>query len=341
RSAPGGASAERMSLKVRSILVLVVGTVLGLGVSLGSNMLTAFEARRAAAAEEPTREYVELLAEVVERVKREYVEGIDDRRLIEAAIRGMVEELDQHSRYLDADQYDEILISTTGNYSGVGLDVAVADGKLKVVSPLDGAPAARAGILPGDVVVSVDDVPVDASNLEDTVSRMRGSAGTRVTLDVLRDGSEEPLRFALTRAEIQVKTVRSEYLDDGYGYIRLTAFSDTTGRELEAAAAELRRTAGKALRGIVLDLRNNPGGVLEGVPVVVLVNRGSASASEIVAGALQDHDRATVIGERTYGKGSVQTVMPLGGGSALKLTTSHYLTPSGRSINGSGVEPDW
>ena len=368
-----------MSLKVRSILVLVVGTVLGLGVSLGSNMLTAFEARRAAAAEEPTREYVELLAEVVERVKREYVEGIDDRRLIEAAIRGMVEELDQHSRYLDADQYDEILISTTGNYSGVGLDVAVADGKLKVVSPLDGAPAARAGILPGDVVVSVDDVPVDASNLEDTVSRMRGSAGTRVTLDVLRDGNEEPLRFALTRAEIQVKTVRSEYLDDGYGYIRLTAFSDTTGRELEAAAAELRRTAGKALRGIVLDLRNNPGGVLdaaievadvfldrglivrgsgrvrqarferharpggglEGVPVVVLVNRGSASASEIVAGALQDHDRATVIGERTYGKGSVQTVMPLGGGSALKLTTSHYLTPSGRSINGSGVEPDW
>lgn len=368
-----------MSLKVRSILVLVVGTVLGLGVSLGSSMLTTLEARRAAAAEEPTREYVELLAEVVERVKREYVEGIDDRRLIEAAIRGMVEELDQHSRYLDADQYDEILISTTGNYSGVGLDVAVADGKLKVVSPLDGAPAARAGILPGDVVVSVDDVPVDASNLEDTVSRMRGSAGTRVTLDVLRDGSEEPLRFALTRAEIQVKTVRSEYLDDGYGYIRLTAFSDTTGRELEAAAAELRRTAGKALRGIVLDLRNNPGGVLdaaievadvfldrglivrgsgrvrqarferharpggglEGVPVVVLVNRGSASASEIVAGALQDHDRAMVIGERTYGKGSVQTVMPLGGGSALKLTTSHYLTPSGRSINGSGVEPDW
>ncbi len=369
-----------MSLKVRSILVLVVGTVLGLTVSLGGNVLTAFEARRAAAAAEQTPdEYVRLLAEVIDRVKREYVDRVDDRKLIEAAIRGVVAELDQHSRYLDPDQYDEILISTTGNYSGVGLDVTVDQGKLTVVTPLDGAPAARAGILPGDVVISVDEIPVDANNLEETVSRMRGTAGTRVTLDVLREGNEEPLRFALTRAEIQVKTVRSEYLGDGYGYVRLTAFSDTTARELDKAAADLRRAAGGELRGIVLDLRNNPGGVLdaaievadvflerglivrgsgrvrqarferharpggglEGVPTVVLVNRGSASASEIVAGALQDHDRAILIGERTYGKGSVQTVMPLGSGSALKLTTSHYLTPSGRSINGAGVEPDW
>jgi carboxyl-terminal processing protease len=248
-----------------------------------------------------------------------------------------------------------------------------------VISPLDGAPAARAGILPGDVVVSVDNVPVDGANAEQTVNRMRGEAGTEVMLDVLRDGAAEPMRFALTRAAVQVKTVSSEYLGNGLGYIRLTGFADSTPRDLTRAVRDLKQLSeGEQLLGVVLDLRNNPGGVLdsavqvadtfldqglivrgtgrvrqarfeqfahpgdelEGVPAVVLVNGGSASASEIVAGALQDHHRARIVGERTYGKGSVQTVMPLGEGSAIKLTTSRYLTPSGRSLNGSGIDPD-
>jgi carboxyl-terminal processing protease len=368
-----------MSLNIRSILVLVVGTVLGLTVSFGSSVLAERQAmRNARPSTAVATEYLEQLVEVMERVRREYVDQIDDKRLIESAIRGMVQELDSHSRYLDTQQYEEIRIATTGNYSGVGLDVSLEDGRVTVVSPLDDAPAARAGIQPGDVVVSVDDMPVDDANVEDTVSRMRGEPGTEVTLSVLRDGRGDPVRFALTRAQIQVKTVRSAYLGDGYGYIRLMSFSDSTAADLGAAASALRNDAQADLRGLVLDLRNNPGGVLdaavevadlfledglivrgtgrirqarfeqyahaggklERVPLTVLVNNGSASASEIVAGAIKDHDRARLVGERTYGKGSVQTVVPLTEGSAIKLTTSRYLTPSGRSINGTGIEPD-
>ncbi len=289
----------------------------------------------------------------------------------------MLEELDDHSRFLGEDDYEDIRISTTGQYTGVGLDISLEEGEVRVVAPLDDTPAQRAGILPGDVVVSVDDVPVDSENTEATVNRMRGQPGTLVTLDVVRDGSEEPLHFALTRSEIQVKTVRAEYLGEGYGYIRVTGFADTTGEELEEAAEAILDP--HDLRGVVLDLRNNPGGVLDaaidvadaflerglivrgrgrvrearfeehanpgdifpGVQVAVLVNGGSASASEIVAGALKDHRRARLVGERTFGKGSVQTVMPLSDGRALKLTTSHYFTPSGRSINGTGIEPDF
>jgi carboxyl-terminal processing protease len=256
--------------------------------------------------------------------------------------------------------------------------VSVDDGKVTVVEPLAGAPAAEAGILPGDVVVSVDDRPVEQGNVAETVNRMRGAIGTPVTVDVMRGDSDKPLRFALTRASVQVKTVNSEYLGNGLAYFRLSAFAESTPHDLAVAAHHAIEQSGGKLLGVVLDLRNNPGGVLdaavqvadefltdglivrgtgrvkqarfeqfasagdelEGVPVVLLVNGGSASASEIVAGALQDHRRAQIIGERTYGKGSVQTVMPLGEGSALKLTTSLYLTPSGRSINGLGIDPD-
>lgn len=368
-----------MSLKVRSILVLVVGTVLGLTVSLGSHVLAERQVLRAQRDAEPVAtEYLEQLVEVMQRVRREYVDQIDDRQLIESAIRGMVKELDDHSRYLDTRQYEDIRIATTGNYSGVGLDVSVEDGRVTVVSPLDDAPAAAAGIMPGDVVVSIDDVLVNENNAEETIGLMRGEPGTEVTLDVLREGLDEPMHFALKRARIQVRTVRSAYLGDGYGYIRLTSFSDTTATDLDAAARALRAEAGDELRGLVLDLRNNPGGVLdaavdvadlfldeglivrgtgrirqarfeqyaeagdelERTPLTVLVNNGSASASEIVAGALKDHDRGRLVGERTYGKGSVQTVVPLTEGSAIKLTTSRYLTPLGRSINGVGIEPD-
>jgi carboxyl-terminal processing protease len=363
---------------VRSLLVLTVGIVLGLALAVGSGLYTKRQAQRAVHAAAPhSAESAALVAQVLDRVHRDYVDQIDDHRLVESAIRGILKDLDPHSTYLDPAQYEDIRISTSGNYSGVGLDVSVDAGKVTVISPLDGAPAARAGIRPGDVVQSVDDVPVDGANAEQTVNRMRGEAGTEVMLDVVRGGV--PMRFALTRAAVQVRTVTNEYLGNGLGYIRLTGFADSTPRDLARAVRDLEDAAeGADLLGVVLDLRNNPGGVLdsavqvadafldhglivrgtgrvrqarfeqfahpgdelEGVRAVVLVNGGSASASEIVAGALQDHHRARIVGERTYGKGSVQTVMPLGEGSAIKLTTSRYLTPSGRSLNGSGIDPD-
>jgi len=369
-----------MSLTVRSVVVLLTGMVLGLGLAFSTSVWTALTARPPAVPAAPVDPAVEsavLVAEVIDRVRREYVDRIDDRQIVESAIRGILADLDQHSTFLDASQYEDIRITTSGHYTGIGLDVNLEGGKVTVVTPLEGAPAERAGILPGDVVVAVDDVPVDATNVETSVSRMRGAPGTPVTLDVLRAGTAEPLRFALQRSAVQVKTVSSEYLGNGLGYLRVSAFTDQTPRDLAAAARELRESAGR-LHGVVLDLRSNPGGVLdsavqvadqflveglivsgmgrvrqarfeqfahagdelETVPAVVLVNGASASAAEIVAGALQDHGRARIVGETTFGKGSVQTVLPLGEGTALKLTTSRYLTPAGRSINGSGIAPD-
>jgi carboxyl-terminal processing protease len=371
-----------MTLTLRGIVVLLTGIVLGVGLALSSTVWITFAGRAKASpapAVDPSIESAALVAEVIDRVRREYVDKIDDKRIVEAAIRGIVADLDQHSTFLDAEQYEDIRISTTGNYTGVGLDVNLEGGKVTVVAPLDGAPADQAGILPGDIVSAVDDVPVSAEDVASSVARMRGAPGTSVTLDVMRPGSETPLRFALTRTEVHVKTVQSEYLGNGLGYVRLSSFAESTAGDLDQAARDLTAAAGRdELLGLVLDLRSNPGGLLdsavavadefldggiivtgtgrmrkaqfeqsanegdalEGVPTVVLVNSSSASASEIVAGALQDHGRARIVGEKTYGKGSVQTVMPLGEGSALKLTTSRYLTPSGRSINGTGIVPD-
>ena len=368
-------------LALRSLLILSISIVLGLGLAVSATVWTALGVEhptKPKTADAVSPDSTALVADVMDRVRREYVTRIDDRQLVEGAIRGIVKELDQHSSYLDPSQYEEIRISTSGNYTGVGLDVSVDGGKVTVVEPLAGAPAAVAGILPGDVVVSIDDMPVQQGNVAETVNRMRGAAGTPVTVGVMRGGSDKPLRFALTRAPVQVKTVASEYLGNGLAYFRLSAFAESTPRDLAVAAHAAIEKAHGELRGVVLDLRNNPGGVLdaavqvadefladgvivsgtgrvkqarfeqyasagdelENVPVVLLVNGGSASASEIVAGALKDHERARIVGERTYGKGSVQTVMPLGEGSALKLTTSLYLTPSGRSINGVGIDPD-
>jgi carboxyl-terminal processing protease len=369
-----------MVLTLRGIIVLLTGIVFGLGLALGGTAWTAFGSRSKATAApvDPSVESAALVAEVIDRVRREYVDRIDDRKIVESAIRGIVAELDQHSTFLNAEQYEDIRVSTSGSYTGVGLDVNLDDGKVTVVMPLAGAPAAVAGILPGDIVVAVNEIPVDSNNVEASVSAMRGAPGTSVTLDVLRAGSATPLRFALTRTEVHVNTVQNEYLGNGLAYIRITSFAEGTAVDLDNAAAQLKEAAGGSLLGLVLDLRSNPGGLLdaavevadafladgiivsgtgrirqarfeqraesgdglEEVPVVVLVNNASASASEIVAGALQDHARARLVGETTYGKGSVQTVMPLGEGSAIKLTTSRYLTPSGRSINGSGIEPD-
>jgi len=370
-----------MALTFRGIIVLLTGVVFGFGLALGGTAWTAFtsRAKRPVAPVDPAIESAALVAEVIDRVRREYVDRVDDRRIVESAIRGIVADLDPHSSFLDAAQYEDIRISTSGNYTGVGLDVDLEGGKVTVVTPLEGAPAEQAGVLPGDIVVAVNDIPVDANHVEATVTRMRGAPGTLVTLDVLRSGNAAPLRFALTRREVHVKTVLGEYLGNGLAYVRVSSFSESTSADLEQTAHDLTAAAERAeLLGLVLDLRGNPGGLLdsavevadmfladgvivsgtgrirqaqfeqmadagdalEGVPLVVLVNSASASASEIVAGALQDHGRARIVGETTYGKGSVQTVMPLGEGSAIKLTTSRYVTPSGRSINGSGIQPD-
>jgi carboxyl-terminal processing protease len=364
-----------MSLKIRGLLAVSIGLVLGLTLSLGSVVLAERDVKSSSSL--PWDE-ARLLAEVLERVKRDYVDDVDDARLIEAAIRGMVADLDPHSAYLDPDEYEEIRVSTTGNYSGVGLEVSVEDDRVVVVTPIEGSPADEAGILQGDVVISVDGMPVDARDLNDTVARLRGVPGSSVQLGVLRTPDQAPLTYELVRARVQVSSVRHELLEGRIGYVRISHFSETTAPDLRDAVDAMRLDAGGELSGLVVDLRNNPGGVLEaagevadafldggvivsadgrvsdarfrleaqpgdvmdGAPVTLLVNGGSASASEIVAGALQDHGRARIVGEPTFGKGSVQTVMPLSRGRAIKLTTSRYYTPSGRSIHQRGITPD-
>lgn len=364
-----------MSLKFRGLLAVCVGLALGLSLGVGSGVLADRDLQDEALPWKQAR----LLAEVLERVKRDYVETVDDEQLIEAAIRGMVADLDSHSAFLDPEEYEEIRISTTGNYSGVGLEVSLEDERVIVVAPIDGSPAAAAGVKSGDQIISVDRMPVDPANLNDTVSRLRGRAGTTVTLGVVRGDSDEPLVFDLQRARVEVHSVDAELLEPGIGYVRISHFSETTAIDLyDAIESLLEDSRDGKLDGLVLDLRDNPGGVLdaavevsdafldsgiivsangrvpdarfrreaspgdllEGAPVTILVNGGSASASEIVAGALQDNGRAELLGTATFGKGSVQTVVPLSEGRAIKLTTSRYFTPSGRSIHDLGIEPD-
>jgi carboxyl-terminal processing protease len=359
----------------RSAVLLVSGMVAGAAISLGGVVL----AQRASSAPEslPWAD-VRLLAEVLERVKQDYVEPVNDHRLIENAIRGMVTNLDQHSQFLNAEEYEEVRISTTGNYSGVGLEVNMRDGHITVVSPLEGGSASQAGVRPGDVIQAIDGLKVDDHNVSEAIARLRGRPGTHVGIAVAREGVAKPLAFDLVRGNVQVHSVRSQMLEAGIAYVRISSFSETTFADMRRALAELRKAKKTDLKGLVLDLRNNPGGVLdaavdvsdalldsgvivtasgrgpeanfrhearpgdlmEGAPIVVLVNGGSASASEIVAGALQDNKRATILGSQTFGKGSVQTVMPLSDGEAIKLTTSRYFTPSGKSINGQGITPD-
>jgi carboxyl-terminal processing protease len=365
-----------MSLTVRAILVVIIGTVLGLTVSIGGEFLGRVEAQRRAA--QHSLDPALVLADIIARVQEEYVDTIDSQVLLESAIRGIVEELDGHSRYLDSLDYEDILITASGRYAGVGLDVALLDGSPTVVAAIDAAPAQLAGIRAGDVVVTVDGATVTAENYERMVGRMRGPAGTTVAVAVAREGEREPLDFLIERADIEVATVTGEHLGDGFGYVRVSGFAENTAAGLDLVTEQIETQAGRELRGLVLDLRNNPGGVLESavavadrfldsglivrgtgrisharfehrasaghaletIPLVVLVNGGSASASEIVAGALRDHDRALIVGLETYGKGSVQTVMPLTEGHALKITTSRYVLPSGRTLSGNGINPD-
>jgi carboxyl-terminal processing protease len=363
-----------MDFRFKNTLLLIAGAFLGLALSLGSGVFAQKEQQEEALPWDDAR----LLAEVLERVRLEYVEPVDDSVLIESAVRGMVTDLDPHSQFLNSAEYEEVRISTTGNYSGVGLEVHMEGGIVKVVAAIEGTPAEEAGLLSGDIILAIDDVTLDENNFSDAINRMRGKPGTTVLISVLRESEPEPIAFTVTRNNVQVKSVRYELLEDDYGYVRITHFSDTTPKDTRKAVKELRRESRGELQGVVLDLRNNPGGVLEaavgvsdgfldeglivsasgrgpdanfshmaragdildGAEIVVLVNAGSASSSEIVAGALQDNHRATIAGVQTFGKGSVQTVMPLSNGRAIKLTTSRYFTPSGTSIHGLGITPD-
>ena len=367
-----------MSTKSRLGLLLGAGIAVGLALGPAGGVLADKADKPAAPANDLPWQDARALADVLERVKHDYVNPVDDHQLLQAAIRGMVSSLDPYSAYLAGEDYDEVKILSTGEYSGVGIEVSMEDEEVVVVSPFEGSPAAAAGIHSGDVIATIDGVPVNTTTLADTIGRMRGKEGSSVKIGILREGSAEPLQFILKRSRVELHSVRSELLEPGMGYVRISQFSETTGDDLEAALKALRKHNGAPLKGLVLDLRNNPGGVLEaavsvsdafldsgvivtakgrtpeskfemdatpgdalnGAPIVVLINGGSASAAEIVAGALKDNHRAKLMGRTTFGKGSVQTVIPLSGDRALKLTTSLYYTPSGISINHRGIAPD-
>ncbi len=318
-----------------------------------------------------------LFGDVFERIRAEYVEPVNDRELIENAINGMLTGLDPHSSYMNAKAFRDMQVQTRGEFGGLGLEVTAENGLIKVVSPIDDTPAARAGMKAGDLITRLDGQTVQGLTLNEAVDKMRGPPGSNIKLTVKREGVNTPVEVSMQREVIRIQVVRSR-LEGDIGYIRLTAFNEQTDPGLRKAVIELKQKAGGNLRGLVLDLRNNPGGLLDqavsvsddfldqgeivstrarhpeesqrwnskpgdiaaGLPVVVLINGGSASASEIVAGALQDNRRAVVLGTRSFGKGSVQTVMPLQGNGAMRLTTARYYTPSGRSIQGLGIAPD-
>jgi carboxyl-terminal processing protease len=367
-----------MPTRSRTLIALVAGAVCGFSGAIADDVMA--ERKPEASAQGPESlpwEEARMFAEVYERIRREYVDDVNDHELIEKAIRGMVAALDPHSAFLDSEEFEEIRLSTMGAYPGVGIEVVAEDSAVKILRPIDGSPADLAGMLPGDLIVKIDDVDVGA-DLAGAIARMRGPAGSLVKLTVKRPSTEETKEFSLLRARVEVRSVMQQALEPGYGYIRITSFSETTSDDVARAVATLKRDNPAGLKGLVLDLRNNPGGVLEagvavadafldaglivsadgrtndarfrmdatagdlldGAELVVLVNGGSASASEIVAGALRDHGRAALIGHKTYGKGSVQTVMPLSRGGAIKLTTSRYFTPSGASIQTKGIIPD-
>lgn len=364
-----------MQPRNRNALFLAVGIMLGLSFGLARGV---WADKPPAQSKDLPWTDARLLAQVLERVKHDYVNPVDDHQLLQAAIRGMVSSLDPYSEFLDGDDYDDVKISSSGEYSGVGIEVSMQDEQVVVISPIEGSPAALAGIRSGDVIVTIDGIAVNPTSLADTIGRMRGKEGTSVSIGVERDGSPEPLVFSVKRQRVELHSVRSDLPEPGFGYLRIAQFSETTGDEATKAVQALRKQNGAPLKGLVLDLRDNPGGVLEagvavadafldsgvivtakgrtpesnfemdatpgdilaGAPIVVLVNGGSASAAEIVAGALKDNQRATLMGRTTFGKGSVQTVIPLSAETALKLTTSLYYTPSGTSINHKGIVPD-
>ncbi len=364
--------------KYKQTALLFAGLILGVLLAIGHGVLAQKQETTTTTNTLPLEE-LRLFTDVFTKIKRDYVEEVDDKTLLEHAIRGMLSGLDPHSTYLDQESYKELQVGTTGEFGGLGIEVGMEDGFVKVIAPIDDTPAAHAGVKAGDLIIRLDDKPVKGMSLNDAVKIMRGKPGTDIILTIVREGEEKPLKITITRDVIKVQSVKSKMLDEGFGYVRITQFQSRSGENLVAAVKKLAKDNKKPLNGIVLDLRNNPGGVLnaavavsdafltdglivytegriedsklqfkatakdilEGAPIVVLVNGGSASASEIVAGALQDHKRAVIMGTPTFGKGSVQTILPLPNNTAaLKLTTARYYTPSGRSIQAEGIVPD-
>ena len=368
-----------MSTQMQKLALVFTGLVLGVSISIGQGVFAEREQPAAGTTTLPLEE-LRSFSDVFARIKADYVEPVEDKVLLENAIRGMLTGLDPHSAYLDQEQFKELQVGTSGEFGGLGIEVGMEDGFVKVIAPIDDTPAQRAGVQAGDLIIRLDDTPVKGMTLNEAVKLMRGKPGTDITLTVVREGQETPLKITIVRDVIKVKSVKQRVLDPGFGYVRISQFQATTADNLVEAIQALRKELkeGDKLRGLVLDLRNNPGGVLNGAvavsdafldkglivytegriadsrlrfnatpddivngaPIVVLVNQGSASASEIVAGALQDHKRAIIVGERTFGKGSVQTIVPLNNGTAVKLTTARYYTPNGRSIQAEGIVPD-
>ena len=351
-----------------------------LGLSLGVTLTLSYPAVAKSEIEEPLPlADIRLFTDVYARVKRDYVETVDDQKLIEGAIRGMIASLDPHSSFLGEEEFRELKIGTSGEFGGLGIEVGLDGGFIRVIAPIDDTPAYRAGVKAGDLIIQLGDVSVKGMSLSEAVKVMRGATGTTLILKVVREDEAAPINIPVMRDVIRIKSVRNKLLDDDIGYIRVSSFQSKTTRNIFTAVDSLLAKSGDNLRGVILDLRNNPGGVLtgavgvsdvflndgelivytegrtadaalkytagtpdklKGLPIVVLINGGSASASEIVAGALQDHKRATVVGSKSFGKGSVQTVLPLQENAALKLTTARYFTPLGRSIQASGITPD-
>jgi carboxyl-terminal processing protease len=364
-----------MPRSYRVPLALAAGALIGAAVTLTQGVL----ADKSKPGTDPLAfKDLQTFVEILNRVKSDYVEPVEDKTLIENAVRGMLSGLDPHSAYLDKDEFKDMNVITSGKFGGLGIEVQMQDGFVRVVSPIDDTPAAKAGVKPGDLIVKIDDTPVKGLSLSDAVEKMRGEPGTKITLTIVREGDAAPKVMELKRETISVASVRGRMLDDGLAYLRISSFTAETGASLDKEFAKLKKDAKGPIKGLVLDLRNNPGGVLDaavkvsdafmsrgpivtikgreagaqrefdatpgdvldGAPMVVIVNGGSASASEIVAGALQDSHRALVVGSRSFGKGSVQTILPLSNEGAIKLTTARYYTPSGRSIQAEGIEPD-
>jgi carboxyl-terminal processing protease len=366
-----------MQNATRYILILVLGIFVGSAITLERAVRADRQTQQEAVAPLPLDE-LRTFTEVFSRIQSDYVEPVDDKKILKDAIQGMLTGLDPHSTYLDPEGYKEIRIGTEGQFGGLGIEVTMENGFVKVVTPIEDTPAAKAGVKTGDLIIQLDNKPVKGMTLTEAVRLMRGRPGSKIKLTIIREGEDKPLNISVMRAVIKLQSVKRRLLEKNYGYIRLTQFQGNSAKNLETELARLRKENNGALNGLILDLRNNPGGVLSGAvtisdmfldkglivytegrtadselrysatpgdlingaPMVVLINGGSASASEIVAGALQDHKRAIIMGTRSFGKGSVQTILPISNGAALKLTTARYYTPNGRSIQASGIEPD-
>ena len=364
-----------MNFLRKTLPVLMVGAALGIMLSIGGTVLAEKERVNSSLPLEDLKAF----SEVFGQIKASYVEEVSDHDLLENAIKGMLTGLDPHSTYLDKKAFKDLREGTRGEFGGLGIEVGMEDGFVKVITPIDDTPAFKAGIEAGDLVIRLDEKPVKGMTLSDAVKIMRGKPGTDILLTIIREGEPKPLKIKITRAVIKVVSVKNRLLEPGYGYVRIASFQTRTGENLNDAIFELKKESeGNELKGLVLDLRNNPGGllnaavsvsdaflsdglivytegriehskmsfkagpndVLKGAPIVVLINGGSASASEIVAGALQDHKRAVIMGQQSFGKGSVQTILENNKGGAIKLTTARYFTPSGRSIQAEGITPD-